>query len=102
MDELKLPTDPELAKKVLDNNAETSKQDRELGFLGKFFGSGTSGNTNIVGLLIVLLLLTGITCTFLLLSEAPATRGISILELWGIITPLLTLALGFLFGKAGK
>ncbi|MCF8276720.1 MAG: hypothetical protein K9J17_08300 [Flavobacteriales bacterium] len=99
MDKLKLPSDPELARTVVEKTFESEKHAKELGVLGRFFGSGDSGKINIAGLFIFLIFLFGVMCTVLIMNLTPTKCGITILELWGITTPLLTLALGYIFGK---
>ena len=96
-----LPENPETSHKIIDNTFEDNKMDRELGMLGKFFGSGKSIKLNIAGLFIFILLLTGIvyTASVMLFKNTENKMLIGILEFWGIITPLITLALGYVFGK---
>ncbi|WP_445454235.1 hypothetical protein [Flavobacterium sp. 25HG05S-40] len=95
-----LPENPETSHKIIDNTFEESKMNRELGRLGYFFGSGNSVKMNIAGLFIFILLMTGITYTgCILFAESQNPKAIGILEFWGIITPLITLALGYIFGK---
>lgn len=97
----KLPKDPETSHKIIDATIEENKLDKELGRLGKFFGSGESVRLNITGLLIIILILTGIlyTITILCFNLSNNTYAISISNFWSIITPIITLALGYLFGK---
>ncbi len=99
-----LPQDPETSSKIISGTFEESKLERELGKLGRFFGSGNSVKMNIAGLLITVLVLTGIcyTIAVLCLDVSENKMAIGILEFWSIITPLITLALGYLFGKQDK
>lgn len=96
-----LPQDPETSSKIIDGTFEESKSERELGKLGLFFGSGNSVKMNIAGLLITVLVLTGIGYTLILLCSDLSKNKmvIGILDFWNIITPLITLALGYVFGK---
>ena len=95
-----LPDNPETSHKIIDNTFEESKMNRELGMLGQFFGSRNSIKLNIAGLFIFILVITGITYTAcILFSPTVNAKAIGILEFWGIITPLITLALGYIFGK---
>lgn len=95
-----LPTNPETSHKIIDHTFEESKMTRELGLLGHFFGSGNSIKLNIAGLFIFILVITGIIYTAcVLFCESTNPKAIGILEFWGIITPLITLALGYIFGK---
>jgi hypothetical protein len=96
-----LPKNPETSHKIIDNTFAESKMNRELGALGRFFGSGKSIKLNIAGLFIFLLVITGIiyTACIFFVSKIENTKAIGIIEFWGIITPLITLALGYIFGK---
>lgn len=94
-----LPENPETSHKIIDNTFEESKMNRELGILGQFFGSGDSIKLNIAGLFIFILVITGVTYTACILFSTENKKAIGILEFWGIITPLITLALGYIFGK---
>jgi hypothetical protein len=100
-DQLTLPKDKELAKLYLDN--EMTKLRTEQGSLGKLFGSSASIPNNIAALTILILLISGIVYTFLVINKKPADIGLSIKDFWLIISPLITLAIGYLFGdKSSK
>ena len=87
-----LPTDPHTAKQVLD--AEAQQQVRETGALGRVFGSKENAPHNIVATVVILLIVFGI-----LYSVLPVDKStFSAKEAWTIITPIITLALGYLFG----
>jgi hypothetical protein len=74
---------------------ESKKMDLEAGCIGKFFGSKVNAPTNIAGIFIMFLLFSGISVLFF-------NTTIQAGEYWKIIVPLLTLALGYLFGKGSK
>jgi len=67
----------------------------EAGWLGRYFGSGKNAPLNIAGLLVLLLVGSGIAVLFLP-STIPAEKY------WNIIAPLITLVLGYVFGKGSK
>jgi len=92
MSNLNLPTDKDLASKVLDNDREKSQN----GWLGKFWGNPKTSPNNIAGFTIVLLLVLGIGWTAFS-SNFDDTKA-----LWSIITPIITLALGYLFGEKSR
>lgn len=96
-----LPENPETSRKIIDNTFKESKMSRELGILGQFFGSGKSLKLYIAGLVILILLTTGIIYTICVVFRSPSENKmiIGILEFWGIITPMITLSLGYIFGK---
>ncbi|MBQ6301558.1 MAG: hypothetical protein IJK75_06415 [Bacteroidales bacterium] len=96
---------PSLNKKIIDADLEKerlNKEDKrsERGWLGKLFGAGVHSPNNIAGLLIVILLLVAIGYTFFMLVYCPVETHHQVVDFWGIITPLITLALGYLFGKS--
>jgi hypothetical protein len=99
-----LPQDPKTSHKIIDKAFEASIHERELGSLGKLFGSGDTVKMNIAGLTIIMLLMTGIiyTLSILCIDTGNNNKAIGILDFWGIITPIITLALGFIFGKSQK
>jgi hypothetical protein len=73
----------------------SKEMDLEAGWLGRFFGSGTTAPLNIAGLLVLLLGGSGVAVLFFQ-SAIPAG------EYWKIIVPLLTLVMGYVFGKSSK
>ena len=97
-----LPKDKDLANKVLDNQNEIEKLRIERGWIGRFWGNNTNISHNIAGLLIIILLLIGIIHTYFCIDKKPEEINISIKDFWAIITPLITLSIGFLFGENSK
>ncbi|MCR4828268.1 MAG: hypothetical protein K5864_02280 [Bacteroidales bacterium] len=100
-----LPTS--VNKKIIDSNLESQKISKEekkesRGLLGRVWGAREHSSNNIAGLLIFLLVFiaTGYT-VFMLFHEPVSTHG-QVIDFWGIITPLITLALGYIFGKNNK
>jgi hypothetical protein len=66
--------------------------DLESGWLGRVFGSSKNAAVNIGGLVVLLVVIAGIIMTIY-----PA--GSTATESWKIITPVITMVLGFLFGR---
>ena len=94
-----------LGKKIIDADLEKERLDQETkkserGWLGKLFGAGTHSPNNIAGLLIIILLLIAIGYTIFMLCYCPLDTHSQVIDFWGINTPLITLALGYLFGKS--
>lgn len=85
---IKYNEDPKSTELLL----RSKEMDLESGFLGKIFGAPTHSPANIAGLVIFLLIGTGIIITFI-----PASVNSS--DYWTKISPLITLALGYVFGK---
>jgi acetaldehyde dehydrogenase (acetylating) len=75
---------------------QSKKMDLDAGALGKFFGSPSNARMNIAGITVCLLTLSGIIIIFLpagYCKIAPA-------DYWNIIAPIITLILGYIFGKS--
>lgn len=76
------------------------------GLINRLTGSGENAKNGISTLVIISLFLTGIILTILVCREywgtecqEPIPMLDSIKGVWGIITPILTLILGYVFGK---
>jgi hypothetical protein len=91
MADIQFNTTPDQGAFVL----RSKEMDLEAGWLGRFFGSGTTAPLNIAGLLVLLLGGSGVAVLFFQ-SAIPAG------EYWKIIVPLLTLVMGYVFGKSSK
>lgn len=74
---------------------ELKRMDLDAGVLGRFFGGKASAPANIAGLIVTLLTVFAIGLTFWK-GTSEAT------PLWNIVLPVITLALGYLFGKEQK
>ncbi len=86
--------DTNLKAQNLSNEAKKS----ERGWIGKFWGASEHSSNNIAGMLIVILLIIGtLYTTYMLFFNAVETHK-QVLDFWKIITPLITLALGYVFG----
>jgi hypothetical protein len=73
----------------------SKEMDLEAGWLGKCFGGRSNAPLNIAGLLVVLLVGSGVSVLFFESAISPP-------EYWKIIIPLLTLVMGYMFGKSSK
>jgi len=73
----------------------------QAGCLGKLFGVGDNAGTNVAGLAVILGLLLGTIVTiFMLYTQiGQNTPSESPYEIWKYIAPVVTGALGYLFGK---
>ena len=65
----------------------------DAGWLGKLFGSSQYAPFNIAGIMLILLLAIGAYCLY-----APPEK-ISALEVWKVLAPIITMILGYLFGR---
>jgi NADH:ubiquinone oxidoreductase subunit 4 (subunit M) len=93
-----------IAPKTTNNDVklteiETQRKVKELGWLGHFFGSPQVSPYNIAGFTVLLLLVCGAVYTLCVViwwnNDIEKIKGF-----WGIIIPLLTLVMGYLFGKS--
>jgi hypothetical protein len=74
---------------------ESKKMDLEAGWIGKCFGSRINAPLNIAGVFVMLLAVSGVAVLFTSCS-IPAS------EYWKTIAPLMTMAMGYIFGKSSK
>lgn len=95
-----LPRDKELANKLVDNQNSLDQLKTNQGVLGKLWGASSSVPNNIAGFLVCTLVLIGILYTFVAigLQACGKSLGLPIPDFWAIITPLITLSIGYLFG----
>lgn len=88
------------------NGRVNSKPVQSEGIINKLTGTGENAKNGISALVVIFLFVTGIILTILVCREYWGTQckePISMLDsikgVWGIVTPLLTLILGYVFGK---
>ena len=94
-----LPTDVSTTKKIIDKTSEENILERQLGLIGKLIGSGDNVKMNIATLTIIVLLGFAIIYTIIICIYGENTKAISIEKIWSIVLPVVTLALGYAFGK---
>ena len=70
----------------------------DAGWLGKFFGAGVSAPTNIAGSAVLGGLAIGAVVSAVLLYNSSGDTA-NATEIWKYMTPIITGALGYLFGK---
>lgn len=71
---------------------QNKRMDLDAGILGRLFGTGSAAPSNIAGIAVLLLLGAGVATVFMD-TKWPAS------EYWKIAGPIITLILGYLFGK---
>lgn len=91
-----------LAKQVIENQNELEKIRLERGLLGGIWGNSEKIPNNIAALAIVILIATGIFYTYCAMSLPVEKISLPIKDFWAIIAPLITLAIGYLFGDKTK
>lgn len=93
--------DPKVASKIIAANAESEKRKAELGFLGKFFGSGDNVRLYIVGTIALGVLL--IALVYTLTPEKYRSTDFGLRELWTlVILPIESTIIGYLIGSQSK
>lgn len=78
---------------------ELSLKNKDLGWIGKFFGSSENSSKNIAAII----------CLILLFAVIIMSCGVYCMDrdkdfvstLWQMVMPVITLALGYIFGKRG-
>ena len=100
MNKIDIP-DPKVASKIIAANAESEKRRAELGFLGKFFGSGENVRLYIVGTIALGLLLVAMVYT--LLPDRYRSADFGLKELWTLVVlPVESTIIGYLIGSRSK
>lgn len=80
-----------------NNNHNLEIKKKELGWFGIFFGGKELISLNISGMLIIFLLITGLLLSYKIYSDKSDLDNV--VKIWGIITPIITLTLGYIFGS---
>lgn len=97
MNKLDLPDNAELAKQMVEANAQDTITRREMGLLGGFFGGKYAPN-NIAGLIVVASFVALV--VFLMWGvDAPTLTKKDVLTILG---GFITLGLGFIFGRVSQ
>ena len=68
----------------------------EAGMMGKLFGTGANAPVFIAGFVLIIFSLFGLSITALMIY--PGNKGDALKDLWVFIGPVITLALGYIFG----
>lgn len=85
-----------LKEAVIKSAYDDRTDDREIGFLGKFFGKDSKRISLYIAWIICMTLL-GIGFIYILID--PEYKVIDNLEFWKLIAPIITASLGYIFGK---
>lgn len=80
----------------LRNNFNIEKLKKNLGWLGRCFGNSQNSSQNITALICCVLLLIVLVASCILYSGG---NYFIMTDLWSQVLPIITLALGYLFGK---
>lgn len=82
-------------EKENEHSRETEKI--KLGKIGKWFGTGENASKNITATICILLIIGGAVVSFYAYAWKDDKELVG--EIWGVIMPIITLSLGYLFGK---
>lgn len=87
----------DLSKQEKDNAHAQEIEKVKLGRVGRFFGSGENASKNITATICILLIIGGAIVSL----YAYAWKNDKELagSIWGVIAPIITLSLGYIFGK---
>lgn len=86
----------ELNIKNIENKYELKKLNKELGWIGQCFGRAENSSKNITAVICLSLLIITLVASCILYSS---NDEFTMTELWARVFPIITLSLGYLFGK---
>jgi hypothetical protein len=98
LDPSKLPADTEVAKKLIDTEAQSETQRINTGLLGKLFGNKESAPINIIGFVLLILIAYLILFSFCGKDTEILTRK----DVLTFILPIITSLVGFFIGNKSK
>jgi len=94
---IELPQDVDLAAKVIETEGQKEHRKQEMGWLGRVFGSVEDKPGNITGFVIILLIAAICALAFL----GPGDPNFPVDKVLTAFLSILTIALGYLFGRSG-
>jgi hypothetical protein len=74
---------------------KVKEMDLEAGWLGKCFGTSKNSPLNIAGFVLIILVVAGVLVLFI-------QSSIAAIDYWKIVSPLIALVMGFVFGKGSS
>lgn len=98
VDELKLPDDTKLAGKMLDGHVKIEQAKVDRGKVGDWLGSSGNVPANIAGIVALL----ASVCLIVAVLKWAGTPDFPHKDAVSALSSLITLALGYLFGRASK
>jgi hypothetical protein len=98
VDELKLPDDTKLAGKMLDGHVKIEQAKVDRGKVGDWLGTSSSVPANIAGVVA----LAASVCLIIAVLMWAGASDFTHKDAAAALSSLITLALGYLFGRASK
>lgn len=80
------------------HNHENELKNKEIGWLGKFFGSENNSDRN-MAITVIVTVISGATLFSICVLFNTELNNSLIKEVWSSVVPIVTLALGYIFGK---
>lgn len=80
------------------HNHENELKNKEIGWLGKFFGSENNSAKN-MAITVIVIVISGATLFSLCVLFNAQLNNTLIKDVWSSVVPIVTLALGYIFGK---
>ncbi len=87
----------ELSRLDKDNAHTQELEKNKLGLVGKLFGTGDNSSKNITATICILLIIGGSAISLYAYVEKNDKDLAT--SIWGVIAPIITLSLGYIFGK---
>lgn len=87
----------DLSKQEQENNHVQNLEKTKLGKVGQLFGTGENASKNIAATVCILILIGGASVSLYAYIAKGDSEFAS--SMWNVMSPIITLALGYLFGK---
>lgn len=87
----------DLAKQDRDNDHSQKQQIIRLGLIGRIFGSGDNASKNITATICIILIIGGSLVSLYAYAFKDDKELVG--SIWNVILPIITLSLGYVFGK---
>ena len=87
-----------LDTQIKSQQLQNEEKVRQRGLLGKLWGASRHSSNNIAGMLILLLLGLGFLYSLGMYIRNADDSHQHMLDFWDVITPLITMSLGYIFG----
>lgn len=79
------------------HDQEKAMKNKDLGWIGFLFGTAENASKNIAALICLILIIGAMAFTYVIYNCGPDNSFIE--TIWDIVLPVVTLSLGYIFGK---